>query len=247
MKGEHVDDELAAARAAVDAHPHWYHRIEVAPGVVTPGINDSQNVLRLLELPRNLAGKRVLDIGTRDGFFAFECEKQGADVTAVDYLPASATGFAIAARLLGSRVRYVQANLYRLDREQIGTFDVVLMLGLLYHLRDPLGAFDVVRDLCHGELLFETHVCDDALDALGPQFNEHPLMQFLPGESLNADPTNFWAPNTRCVDAMLQEAGFTLEMTTRAGNRTIVHARAAGDLTQMYHRKIARGEELPVN
>ena len=245
MEGYDDRDTLIAARTAVGAYQNWYHRIEVAPGIVTPGFNESEKVLRLLDLPRSLAGKRVLDIGTRDGFFAFECEKRGADVTAIDYLPASATGFGIASRLLGSRVRYVQANIYRLDHQQLGTFDLVLMLGLLYHLRDPLGALDIVRDLCAGELLFETHVSDDELARLGPHFNEHPLMQFLPGESLNADPTNFWAPNTRCVEAMLREAGFSIELTTRVGNRTIVHARTGGDDKQVYHRRIARGEELP--
>ena len=245
MEGYDDRDTLVAARSAVTSYTNWYHRIEVAPGVVTPGFNDSDKVLRLLDLPKSLAGKRVLDIGTRDGYFAFECERRGADVTAVDYLPAAKTGFSIAARLLGSRVRYLQANIYRLDQEQLGTFDMVLMLGLLYHLRDPLGALDVVRDVCAGELLFETHVSDDELARLGPAFNDHPLMQFLPGESYNNDPTNFWAPNTRCVTAMLEEAGFTVEMTTRVGNRTIVHARAGGDPEQIYHRKIARGEALP--
>jgi len=236
---------IAAARAAVAAYPNWYHRVEVAPGVVTPGVNDSEKVLSLLKLPESLAGKRVLDIGTRDGFFAFECERRNANVVAVDYLPAETTGFSVAAGLLGSRVRYVQENVYRLDPEKLGEFDLVLMLGLLYHLRDPLGALDVVRNLCSGQLILESHVCDEELDDLSPELNSHPLMQFCPGESLNADPTNYWAPNTRCLEAMMLEASFAVDATTRVGNRTIVHAQASTDERRLYHRRIARGEQFP--
>jgi tRNA (mo5U34)-methyltransferase len=99
-----ISEELAG-------FPHWYHRIEVAPGIVTPGINDSPAALRALGLPDDLTGRRVLDIGTRDGFFAFECERRGAEVVAVDAAPLEHTGFAIAARLLGSKVRYEQRSI----------------------------------------------------------------------------------------------------------------------------------------
>ncbi len=91
----------ADARAMISAYPRWYHRIEVRPGLITPGVNDSPGTLQMLQLPSDCTGMRVLDIGTRDGFFAFELERRGADVVAVDYMPAERTGFPIAAQLLG--------------------------------------------------------------------------------------------------------------------------------------------------
>jgi tRNA (mo5U34)-methyltransferase len=231
----------ARARELVDAYPNWYHRIEVVPGLVTPGINDSSRSLEALNLPGDLRGATVLDIGTRDGFFAFESERRGADVLAVDYLPATATGFSIAAGLLGSRVRYLQENIYNLRPEAIGTFDVVLMLGLLYHLPDPIRAFSTIRKLCRSELYLETHVADDDY----PELASLPVALFCPGMALNADPTNYWAPTTPCVEAMLVECGFAVESVTRLGNRSIVKARIASD-EHRYYRTIAHGEQLPL-
>ena len=64
----------------IAAYPRWYHRIEVRPGVITPGINDSPLQLQMMQLPADCSGMRVLDIGTRDGFFSFELERRGADL-----------------------------------------------------------------------------------------------------------------------------------------------------------------------
>jgi tRNA (mo5U34)-methyltransferase len=258
-----VQDQTAAhaerlertIRAAMASHPSWYHRIELAPGIVTPGINDCERVLQLLDLPMDLRGKRVLDIGTRDGFFAFVCERRGADVVAVDYMPAEATGFPIAAKFLGSLVPYVCENIYNLNSRELGKFDIVLMLGLLYHLRDPLGALDIVRDLCEDSLYLETHVCDDSLQladgsvvplsAIDKRLEQIPLAQFCQGTSLNADPSNFWAPNTACVASLLTEAAFRVEATTRLGNRSLFRARITDDPAAMYQRDIARGTAVP--
>ncbi len=244
-----------AALEAVAAYHDWYHRIELAPGVVTPGTNDSARVLDLLNLPFSLRGKRVLDIGTRDGFFAFEAEKRGAEVVAIDYLAAEATGFALAANVLSSRVTYLQENIFNCTRERLGTFDIILMLGLLYHLRDPLGALDVLRDLASDRIFLETYICDDqiiladgncaSLAAIDSRLVATPIMAFLPGMSLNADPTNFWAPNTACVDAMLVEASFRVRSVKRIENRAVFEAEIHRDELNVYYRRIARGETLP--
>jgi tRNA (mo5U34)-methyltransferase len=245
----------SAALDAVAAYDHWYHRIELAPDVITPGTNDTQSVLQTLDLPFSLQGKRVLDIGTRDGFFAFEAEKRGAEVVAVDYLPAHATGFALAAQILGSQVTYMQENIYNLRHERLGTFDIVFMLGLLYHLRDPLGALDIVRDLAHDRVYVETYVCDHAIDlvdgsrstlaALDQRLVKTPIMAFLPGATLNADRTNFWAPNAACVESMLIEADFHVRFVKLAEDRVVVAADVRRDEMSLYHRRIARGEEEP--
>jgi len=238
--GEFRHTEPQAARHLIAGHPTWYHRIEVAPGIVTPGINDSERTLAALDLPEDLRGKTVLDIGTRDGFFAFACERRGADVLAVDYMPVEATGFGIAAQLLGSQVRYQRENIYNLRAETIGSFDIVLMLGLLYHLPDLVGALSTVRPLCRDRLYVESHVCDVDF----PDLADKPFAHFCQGSSLNADPTNYWAPTTRCVEAMLDECGFSVSKTTRLGSRSICEAAATVD-SGRYYRAIALGEEVP--
>ena len=73
-----MSDEAVWAR--IHAIRHWYHRIEIKPGIVTPGINDATVTLAMLDLPDDATGLRVLDVGTRDGFFAFELERRGAEV-----------------------------------------------------------------------------------------------------------------------------------------------------------------------
>ena len=214
--------------------PSWYHQIELAPGVVTPGINHSAAALAALDLPADLRGARVLDIGTRDGFFAFECERRGAEVVAVDAAPLQQTGFAVAASILGSRVQYQQRSIWTLSPESDGTFDVVLCLGLLYHLRDPLAALDLVRMLCRGTLYLETAVLDPgsaatfaglgAWTASVPGFADTPVMQFLPGRVANNDPTNFWLPNAACLRAMLIESNFSVSRLDVRGPRAVAVA-----------------------
>jgi tRNA (mo5U34)-methyltransferase len=233
--------ELVASVAA------WYHRIEVAPGVVTPGVNDSQLVLRSLNLPADLSGLRVLDIGTRDGFFAFECERRGAEVTAIDYMPPEETGFLVARELLGSRVEFIQENVYELSHERYGGFDLVLFLGVLYHLRDPMLALDSVWNVARGRVIVETQIIDDALLTspgefkrlvdLNPELPAVPLMQFYPGDALNGDTTCVWAPNEACLKAMLEETGFEVESQLRIGQRGIAFANWSDDHERAYWKR----------
>src|SRR5947209_5053550 len=104
--------KLCKAEALKKVHsvPHWYHQIRIGEDIVTPGINNSALTLEHLGLPESCQGLRALDLGTRDGFFAFELERRGAEVIAVDYYPADRTGFQVASELLGSRVAFRQDN-----------------------------------------------------------------------------------------------------------------------------------------
>lgn len=216
------------ARRSIAAHEHWYHQIEVAPGVVTPGVNDHRPILDALGLPERLDGLRVLDIGARDGYFSFECERRGAEVLAIDSM-AEETGFEIVKDLLDSKVELRRLNVYDLDPEQLGTFDLVLFLGVLYHLRDPMLALDKIWGVSRGRLIVETQMIDEAvlvgsgqfkkLADFDPELERIPLMQFYPGDSLNDDPTNVWAPNKVCLAAMLEEAGFAVERVEKLGPR----------------------------
>jgi 2-polyprenyl-3-methyl-5-hydroxy-6-metoxy-1,4-benzoquinol methylase len=113
--------------------------------------------------PRNMRGMRALDLGCSDGFFSFEMEKRGADVVAVDFVPEDYTGFSVARRILGSSVEYRMDNVYNLSPEVYGYFDIVLFMGVLYHLRNPLGGLDAIRSVINdeGQLFVGTMMIDD--------------------------------------------------------------------------------------
>jgi tRNA (mo5U34)-methyltransferase len=237
--------------AKIQSVPNWYHRIEVAPSIVTPGINDTPTYFGLFNFPENCAGMRVLDIGTRDGYFAFEFERRGAEVLAVDYFPAANTGFAVAAELLGSKVTHQQANIYDISPAKHGTFDIVLMLGLIYHLPDPMLALDICRKVCRGNLYLETQVIDRAflmkdgsfvdLASLNPELVAAPIMQFYPGDSLNKDFTNYWAPNEACMQRMLEENRFAVTRTVSNGPRALFECAIRHDPQLERFNKLSRG------
>jgi tRNA (mo5U34)-methyltransferase len=186
----------------------WYHSIDLGHGIVTPGVEDSAFKLSRLHLPASLAGRTVLDVGAWDGFFAFEAARRGAvRVLATDSFSwsgagwGSKAGFLLARRALGSRVEDLDIDVMDLAPERVGTFDVVLFLGVLYHLRDPLMALERVAAVTRDCLILETVV-----DMVGYR---KPVMAFYPGRQLNDDPTNWWAPNPACVEAMLRAVGFS--------------------------------------
>lgn len=249
-----MDDEQSI-RAKVASVAHWYHRIVIGPTIVTPGTNDCATTLARLHLPANCHGLRVLDLGTRDGFFAFELERRGAEVVAVDYMPATQSGFAVAATLVGYKGMYLQENIYNLDPKQLGTFDLVLFLGLLYHLPDPLRALRIARSLCRKQLYCETYVIDEHLPLpdgsttplaeLAPALRDVPLMCFMPGHSLNNDPTNYWGPNMKCLELMLAETLFTVVEQQRYGDRAILSCTTVDDPQLDHYGSIASGAMLP--
>ena len=173
---------MGSAEASVEslsaqvADRDWYHTLELAPGVITPGWFDARRVAGDLPIPGSLAGKRCLDVGTFDGFWAFEMERRGArEVVAIDLLdlaqadwPPNALpetvaaiaghkreggGFEIARRALGSSVTRHELSVYDADPETLGRFDFIYLGSLLLHLRDPVRALDRLREVCTGELM----------------------------------------------------------------------------------------------
>jgi tRNA (mo5U34)-methyltransferase len=215
------DDASRRAREAISKQQKWHHRIEVAPGVWTPGLQDTPALLAQIGMPEDLSGMRVLDIGARDGFFTFEAERRGArEVVALDNESPTNTGFAIAAQLLDSKATYVTENVYSLSPERYGRFDLVLFLGVIYHLRHPLLALDRIHDICAPEatLLLETHMIDEglvdgegewrALADFDPRLESLPLVQYYPADMLGGDPTSQWAPNRVALGGWLRGSGF---------------------------------------
>jgi tRNA (mo5U34)-methyltransferase len=204
-------EQLAAAVASV----RWFHRIDLGNGLITPGVDDSARKLSEIGMPADLTGKTVLDIGAYDGFFSFEAERRGAArVLAVDNWGepecSPNEAFELARRALGSRVQDRKADILSLDPREIGTFDLVLFMGVLYHLHHPLLGLERVAALAKDMLILETHV--DLLDLT------RPAMVFYPGSELAGDPTNWWGPNAAAVIALLKTVGF--------GRVRIVHSTA---------------------
>ena len=188
----------------------WYHTIDLGHGVVTRGIDDTPLRLARLDLPSSLAGRTVLDIGAWDGFFSFEAERRGAArVVAADYYAwhgigwgthQGKAGFTLARECLGSRVEDLDIDVMDLSPERVGTFDVVLFLGVLYHLRHPLLALERIASVTRELLIVET-----AVDMVGVR---RPAVAFYPERELGDDPTNWWGPNIPAVHGMLCASGF---------------------------------------
>ncbi|MGZ5494470.1 MAG: methyltransferase domain-containing protein [Thermoanaerobaculia bacterium] len=248
-------------RKLIAGHGRWWHEIELAPGIVTPGDDSNRMKLPILDgigLPRDMRGLRALDIGASDGFFSFELEKRGAQVLAMDFVPETYTGFATARKILDSNVEYQMDNVYNLSPEKYGQFDVVLFMGVLYHLRKPLAALDAIRSVMKpgAQLFVGTMMIDEyfllpdgtvsTLDAVNPLLKTVPLWQAYPGGSLNGDFTNCFAPNRRALEVALEEAQFRVEQTQTVSMGGYVRATAIVDeRTAKYQRLDGRLETAP--
>ena len=144
----------------------WHHSIELGSGILTPGQDNSARKLARLRLPSSLAGQSVLDVGAWDGFFSFEAERRDAQrVLATDSYVwngshdwASKQGFDLAKAALGSKVEELEIDVLELAPEKIGTFDMVLLLGVLYHMKHPLLALERVASVTGKMLILETVV-----------------------------------------------------------------------------------------
>ena len=211
------------------AQHEWYHSVPLPHGVVTPGVNASARALSRLSLPERLDGLSVLDVGAWDGFYSFEAERRGAArVVASDSFSwygdgwGTKDGFELCREALGSRVEDVDIDVMDLRPEAVGTFDLVLLLGVLYHLRDPITALERVASVCTGTLVVETEV---ALPWL-----PYPAARVFPGRELNDDDTNWYAYNPAALDGLLASAGFSRRRVlwrTSAPRRVARAARAA--------------------
>jgi tRNA (mo5U34)-methyltransferase len=211
-------------RRLIATRTDWFHSIDVGDGIVTPGVCPAaylELVLNTLQLADDMRGCRVLDVGAYDGFFAFECERRGADVVAVDMHPEDFRCFAMAKRLRGSRVQYRQMSVYDLQADVLGgPFDLVLCLGVYYHLRHLFVALDNLWQITRGELRLETHVIDDhfvlgdgtvsRLKDIDRRLVNTPIYRFYRFNELNrSDYSNWFGGNIAGVLESLSSAGFT--------------------------------------
>jgi tRNA (mo5U34)-methyltransferase len=202
----------------------WYHTFELAPGVVTPGWLDTRRVVSKIPFPASLAGKRCLDVGTFNGFWAFEMERRGAsEVVAIDLLDpeawdwpvtsssatkkaiarrhANGIGFEIVKRELGCSAERVDKSVYDLDPADIGEFDLIYLGSLLIHLRDPVRALERVRSVCRGSLIVV-----DGIDVGLSLLHRRQAVANLDGRGRPW----WWYANEAGVVRMVEAAGFEL-------------------------------------
>jgi tRNA (mo5U34)-methyltransferase len=189
-------------------------------------------------LPENLTGKSVLDIGCNAGFYSMEMKRRGASrVLGIDSDDRYLAQASLAAEALG----YDNVEFRNLDVYDVGAlgerFDVVIFMGVLYHLRHPLLALDLIHEHVAGDLLIfqslqrgsteVTNVPDNhpfyVPDTHEPPayFDEpgYPKLHFVEREYAD-DWTNWWIPNRACAEAMLRASGFAIE--TRAEDEVYI-------------------------
>ena len=182
----------------------WYHSFELPNGRKIDGHQSvalQRERLARFGVPEDLRGKRVLDIGCWDGWFSFEMERRGAEVVAADIVERET--FGVAREALGSQVEFVLSDVYHLTPDLVGRFDIVLFLGVLYHLKHPLLALERVCALTTDLALVESFVIDDGLDP-----EAAPMLEYYENEELLGRFDNWCGPNTACVEAFCRTAGF---------------------------------------
>lgn len=199
----------------------WYHTIELPHGVTTPGYVDHRAQIPYYHLPADMRGMRVLDVATFDGFWAFEFERRGAEVVAIDIgstrdadIPRNwleefdrlglaqpkGEGFRIASEILGSKVRKEILSVYDVSPERLGMFDMVFCSDLLIHLRDPLRAIEAIWTVTRGFAIFA--------DVYNPELEAFPGRALL--EFVHAGKSDmWWHPSVTCYKLWILLARFS--------------------------------------
>ena len=219
----------------------WFHNMELGGVATAPehflGDYPRQKFARFAHaLPRDLRGKSVLDLGCNAGFYSFEMKRRGAArVVGVDSDERYLAQARLAAEVLGmTDIEWRRLDVYRVA-ELHERFDLVIVMGVLYHLRHPLYALDLLHEHVVGDrLLFQSMLRgSDEIAPVAPdypfedtaQFDQDgwPVMYFVE-HKYAGDETNWWIPNRACVEAMLRSAGFAIE--TRAEDEVYLCRRA---------------------
>jgi tRNA (mo5U34)-methyltransferase len=214
-------------RKKAEALGPWFHNMELKEGVWTAPNHFLGNYPAIKwqqfsnAIPQDLTGKSVLDIGCNGGFYSIEMKKRGASrVLGIDFDDVYLAQARFAAEATSHDIEFRKLSVY--DLGQLGErFDVVLFMGVLYHLRHPLLALDLIYEHVAKDLLVFQSMQRGSSEVTPVEENytfwqtEHfddpryPKMHFIEHRYAD-DPTNWWAPNAACVEAMLRSAGFEI-------------------------------------
>jgi tRNA (mo5U34)-methyltransferase len=208
-----VDKDVAALISSVS----WYHSIDLGDGIVTPGHYDHRPYLHHYGIPEQLHGRTVIDIGAASGFFSFEFERRGAQVTATDlptwfdhdfgpnYQPDQTAEagqvylhepFDIAKQILGSHVDRRNINIYDISPETVGVFDIAFCGSVLIHLTDPIKALWNIASVTREKAIIATSITSDAAERA-----QATLIGYERGDA-------WWVPTRACLELMAVCAGF---------------------------------------
>lgn len=219
----------------------WFHNLHLPGGVQTAPDHPLGDFPAFKwkqlspALPQDLSGWRVLDIGCNAGFYSFKLASRGAEVCGVDVDPHYLRQAQWAAEQFGlsEQIKFRQMQVYDLARSPV-TYDLVLFMGVFYHLRYPLLALDIVAERTEKMLVFQS------LSMPGDEVSEQPenidldererlrelgwpKMAYI-RRKLQDDPTNWWVPNRACVESMLNDVGF--EISARPGDELYICQRS---------------------
>ncbi len=214
----------------------WYQNIEVRPGLMTnPSGGDHPGYRwRILEkfLPKDLAGKTVLDIGCNAGYFSFEMKRRGAArVVSIDIMPHVLAQTRFLSAWFDLPVELRQMDAY--DVGNLGEFDYVIFVGVLYHLKHPLYALEKIGAVCRDMMLFQSVIAGPRGD-FTPEENypdgekkvfeqaTYPKLYFVE-KSYNGDESNWWFATQSCLKAMLRTAGFREILATENADTFVCH------------------------
>jgi len=208
----------------------WWHSINLGGGIVTPGHKTRYEISREAEAifaPLDLRGRSVLDIGAWNGAFTVEAKRRGAArLLAVDHYTWTHPGFCgkstfdLVMSRLGIDVETKVLDIEKANAADLGRRQVVLFLGVFYHLFNPISALQLLAEVTEEALVIETHLDLEEI--------ARPAMVFYPDRELGGDSTNWWAPNRPAMEALLRAVGFEKVLYTQnplaAAARGIFHA-----------------------
>ncbi len=204
----------------------WFHNlrlrgVETAPDHFLGDYPSNKWQSFAHSIPADLRGKSVLDIGCNAGFYSLEMKRRGAErVLAIDFDPEYLAQARLAAEISEVDIEFRQMSVY--DVGALGErFDLVLFLGVLYHLRHPLLALDLIHEHVAKDLFVFQSMQRGSPEVSELQEDYHfweesiferpdfPRMYFIENKYAG-DPTNWWIPNCACVEGMLRSAGFKI-------------------------------------
>ena len=244
-----MDETELRARAEELKLCPWHHSIQLFPDLLIRGGKSPE----ILDLERtaildliDLNGRSLIDIGAWNGYFSFAAKRAGAVRVIATDSPAwrhpvyrGRETFDLARECLELDIEALEIDAQAMPGE-LTPADVVLFLGVFYHLFDPIMVLQKIAPLASDLLVIETHQDLLALDL--------PQMIFYPNSELNNDPTSWWGPNPACMFALLKAMGFTMifyqDYPTGTRSRGIYHAFRSLDAVHAYLRRPADNQRF---